>query len=275
MVCGGNALGGLWVGMCRVVLPDSHLMEAPVWLPHAMIARGQRLSPDPSASYDSGSKGQNISPLDGQPQHCSLTHHPQGPYEAEGCERVAYRDQRWKERSGTEDDIVSTALDGNRFGVRWFTFSKRNDGEAKCSQLMLGGSSLRLSPPGLSVGWPSCHLSNDFFILQEELVARGKRATSGMGKPDAGPAWRWDPVRLQPHHKGPTHPFILPVFLCFFSPSIHTVISITLSLRAPTCPWGVLTLLLSSNSFLLTSKWLFSVPFVAHNNVADTLIISN
>lgn len=74
--------------MCRVVLPDSHPMEAPVWLPHAMIARGQCLSPDPSASYDSGSKGQNISPLDGQPRHCSLTRHPQGLYEAEGCERV-------------------------------------------------------------------------------------------------------------------------------------------------------------------------------------------
>lgn len=186
MVCGGNALGGLWVGMCRVVLPDSHLMEAPVWLPHAMIARGQRLSPDPSASYDSWSKGQNISPLDGQPQHCSLTRHPQGPYEAEGCERVAYRDQRWKERSGTEDDIVSTALDGNRFGVWWFTFSKRNDGEAKCSQLMLGGSSLRLSPLGFLSAGPAVIFLMISLFCRKSLSPGGNAPLPAWGNPTLG-----------------------------------------------------------------------------------------
>lgn len=184
MVCGGNALGGLWVGMCRVVLPDSHLMEAPV--PHAMIARGQRLIPDPSASYHSGSKGQNISPLDGQPQHCSLTRHPQGPYEAEGCERVAYRDQRWKERSGTEDDIVSTALDGNRFGVRWFTFSKRNDGEAKCSQLMLGGSSLRLSPLGFLSAGPAVIFLMISLFCRKSLSPGGNAPLPAWGNPTLG-----------------------------------------------------------------------------------------
>lgn len=54
---------------------------------------------------------------------------------------------------------------------------------------MLGGSSLRLSYPlGFVLAWPSCHLSNDFFILQEELVARGNAPLPAWGNPTLGQA---------------------------------------------------------------------------------------
>lgn len=49
MACGGNACGGLQAGMRRGLLPEGRAAEAPVWLPHAVIARGHRPSPDPSA----------------------------------------------------------------------------------------------------------------------------------------------------------------------------------------------------------------------------------
>lgn len=39
----------LWAGMRRYVLPEGRAAEAPVWLPHAMIARGHCPSLDPSA----------------------------------------------------------------------------------------------------------------------------------------------------------------------------------------------------------------------------------
>lgn len=42
--------------------------------------------------------------------------------------------------------------------------------------------------PGPSAGWPSCHLSNDFFILQEELVARGNAPLPAWGNPTLGRA---------------------------------------------------------------------------------------
>ena len=35
--------------MRRGALPEGRAAEAPVWLPHAVIARGHRRSPDPSA----------------------------------------------------------------------------------------------------------------------------------------------------------------------------------------------------------------------------------
>lgn len=53
MVCGGNALGALRAGMWRGVFPEGPAAEAPVWLPHAMIARGHCLSLEPSALYSS------------------------------------------------------------------------------------------------------------------------------------------------------------------------------------------------------------------------------
>ena len=43
-------------------------------------------------------------------------------------------------------------------------------------------------PPGLCAGWSSCHLSNDFFILQEELVARGNAPLPAWGNPTLGQA---------------------------------------------------------------------------------------
>lgn len=54
-------------------------------------------------------------------------------------------------------------------------------------------------PRALSRVGPSCHLSNDFFILQEEPVARGNAPLPARGKPDAGSR---PTLRLQPRHRG-------------------------------------------------------------------------
>lgn len=134
-------------------------------------------------------------------------------------------------------------------------------GEARSKYLMLGGSFLRLSPPlhlphGLCVGWPSCHLSNDFFILQEELVARGNAPLPAWGNPTLGQADAGTRY-VCGHITGDQH--TLSSCLCFFafflslyphSHQYHPFFS-----ERPTRPRGRgLTLLLSSNSFLLTSK---------------------
>lgn len=66
MACGGNARGGLSAGMRSGLLPEGRAAEAPVWLPHAVIARGHRPEPGPFSSrlstHDLGLACQNISP---------------------------------------------------------------------------------------------------------------------------------------------------------------------------------------------------------------------
>lgn len=73
------------------------------------------------------------------------------------------------------------------------------------------------TPTGLSVSRPSCHLSNDFFILQEELVARGNaplpaRGNLTLGRADAGTQY------VCSHITGDQHILSSPLFLCFLFP---------------------------------------------------------
>lgn len=84
-------------------------------------------------------------------------------------------------------------------------------------------------PRALGRVGPSCHLSNDFFILQEEPVARGNAPLPARRKPDAGiQADAGTRYVCSLVTEGPTRPFIPPVFLCFlFPPSVHTVVGVT------------------------------------------------
>lgn len=122
------------------------------------------------------------------------------------------------------------------------------------SQKQLVNAGWQLSeagPPGLSVGWPSCHLSNDFFILQEELVAKGNaplpaRGNPTLGQADAGTRYVCSHITRDPH--------TLSSYLCFFAffPSISTQSSLSPFLLGLPLVLRGLSLLLSSNSFLLT-----------------------
>lgn len=116
--------------------------------------------------------------------------------------------------------------------------SEGGDDEAKHGKLMLGGSSLTPAPPGLSVGWPSCHLSNDFFILQEELVARGNTPLPAGGNPtlvqaDAGTRYVCSHITRDLH--------TLSSCLCFFAflLPLSTQSSVSPFLRQPPLFLGV------------------------------------
>lgn len=135
MACGGNAWGGLGAGMWRGALPEGHAAEAPVWLPHAVIARGHRPSPDPSAP-DSlrmiwGSHVRIFSLLVGQPPHGSSTRRPRGPQEVGGCvqvrarasdKRVQIGDRKREIRNEIESDRENSDLPESRGAAASFTF---------------------------------------------------------------------------------------------------------------------------------------------------------
>lgn len=206
MACGGNARGGLWPGMRRGALPEGRAAEAPVWLPHAVIARGHRRSPDPSAPDFLRLIGVHMS-------ECSSTHHKK----SEGvC--------KWEPKC----QISRSEIEKEKLGLRWsvtqrtvscvaaalFTFWRR----WWWSRAQPANAGWQLSeagpPPGLSVGWPSCHLSNDFFILQEELVARGNaplpaRGNPTLGQADAGTCYVCSHITRDQH--------TLSSCLCFFA----------------------------------------------------------
>lgn len=151
--------------------------------------------------------------------------------------RLQIRDRKRKIRGETKCDIESSDLAESPLAAPLFTFWRR----WRWSRAQLANAGWQLSEagsPGLSVGQPSCHLSNDFFILQEELVARGNAALPAwgnltLGQADAGTRY------VCSHITGDQH--ILSSCLCFFAffaSSIHTVISTALSLQAPIRPQG-------------------------------------
>lgn len=107
-------------------------------------------------------------------------------------------------------------------------------GKPQQRRLILGGSSPRpprpVSPWALSWVGPSCHLSNDFFILQEEPVARGNAPLPAQGKSDAGS--RPTPGPATSAASSPRDRHVLSSRLCFFAffptpPSVHTVVGVT------------------------------------------------
>lgn len=125
--------------------------------------------------------------------------------------------------------------------------SEGGAGRAEQRQLMLGGR----SPPGSSVSQPSCHLSNDFFILQEEAVARGNAPLPAggnltRGRADAGTQY------VCSHITGDQHILSSRLFLCFLFPLYphsHQYNPFPCSSHLSS---GGSALLLSSNSLPLT-----------------------
>lgn len=129
--------------------------------------------------------------------------------------------------------------------------SEGGDGKAEHRRLMLGGRSPSPPPTGLSVSRPSCHLSNDFFILQEELVARGNaslpaRGNLTLGRADAGTQY------VCSHITGDQHILSSPLFLCFLFPLYPHSHQYNPFSSSSHLSSGGSALLLSSNSLPLT-----------------------
>lgn len=120
--------------MRRGALPEGRAAEAPVWLPHAVIARGQRQSPDPSAP-DSlrmiwGSHVRTVFQFVGRP--LALFLHPSSSGTVRSCVRVRAKvsdkqigDRKRKIRCEMECDKVSGDLSERRVAAALFTLWKR------------------------------------------------------------------------------------------------------------------------------------------------------
>lgn len=123
-------------------------------------------------------------------------------------------------------------------------------------------------PLGFSVGWPSCHLSNDFFILQEKLVARGNAPLPAQGNPtlvqaDARTHYVCSQITRDQHILSSC------LFLCFLFPLYPHNHQYNPFFFSSHFSSGGLALPLSSNSLLLTYKPLFSIPL--GNSSCETL----
>lgn len=238
------------------------------WLP------GVTAEPRPFSSRlwmrDLGLTCQNISQLSGQPPHYSSTPHPQGPQEVEGCvearskvsdKHTQIRDRERKIRTEIECDIGNSDLAERGVLQQCCLPSEGGDGGAKCSELMLGGSSLRPGPLGFLLAGPAV------IFLMISLFCRKSLSPGETRHFRHGETWRWTRPDawtryVCSHITWDQH--TLSSCLCFFAFFLPLSTQSSVSpflLELPLCPRGGLTLLLSSNSFLLTSKWLFSIPF--------------
>lgn len=169
--------------------------------------------------------------------------------------RVEMRDRKRKIRNKMECDTESRDLLENHTAVPLFTFRRRR-WRSRALPANAGWQISDLTPlPGLSISRPSCHLSNDFFILQEELVARGNAPLPARGNLRLGRAETWaglGPSTSAATSQGTNTSFHPACFFAFFFPSIHTVISRTLFSSSSHLSSGGSALLLSSNSLPLT-----------------------
>lgn len=160
------------------------------------------------------------------------------------------RDRKRKIRSKMEWDTESRDL-FDKHTANCCLLSEGGDGEAQQHQLMLGGRSPRPGSPGLPVSQPSCHLSNDFFILQEEPVARGNGPLPAGGNPTLGQADAGTQYVCS-HVTRDQHILSSRLFLCFLFPLYphsHQYNPFSCSSHLSS---GGSALLLSSNSLPLT-----------------------
>lgn len=197
MACGGNARGGLWVGMRRGGAPrrphcggpsvaatrrdcqgslhraralqlQTHYAWFGVHMSEYFSARW------PTPTWSSGAARSR--------RMCARAREPK-------CRISTFRsaDRKRKIRNEIECDTENSDLGERHVAAALFTFWRRW-WWSRAQPANAGWQLSEAGPPGLSVDWPSCHLSNDFFILQEELVARGNALLPAWGNPTLGQA---------------------------------------------------------------------------------------
>lgn len=166
------------------------------------------------------------------------------------------KDRRRKIRNEMKCDTESGDLLDNHRRRSVVCFPRGGDSEAEQRQLMLGGRSPRPPTPptptlGSLLSQPSCHLSNDFFILQEEPVARGNAPLPAGGNPTLGRADAGTRYVCS-HITRDQHILSSRLFLCFLFPLYphsHQYKPFSCSSHLSS---GGSALLLSSNSLPLT-----------------------
>lgn len=223
MAFGGNACGGLQAGMRsqKAVQQRPQCGCHTPWLP-GVTAWDRTLQPQTHYAWFGVHMSEYFSVCWRTP---TLFRHPSSSGTVRnrgGCvqvraqvsdKHIQIRDRKRKIRSEIECDIESSDLAESRVAAALFTFRRRWRW-SKAQQANAGWQLSEAGPPGLSVGRPSCHLSNDFFILQEELVARGNAPLPAWGNPtlgqaDAGTRYVCSHITRDQH--------ILSSCLCFFA----------------------------------------------------------
>lgn len=177
-----------------------------------------------------------------------------------------------------ECDTESRDLLENHTAGPLFTFRRRR----WRSRALPANAGWQISEPPPSPGFPSAGPAVIFLMISlfcRKSLSLGEtrhfRPGETWGWAGLRPGPGWDPVRLQPHHKGPTHPFIPPVSLLSFFP-LSTQSSVEpFSLPAPICPPGaqlcfsvVIVYLWHMNDYL-------AFLLVTHNSSSATLIKSH